>query len=150
MTETKEIRKQLKETLGYNAKQVSVRQSRSQITFTIRDAAVNKKAVIEFGNNFESISRDYATGEILCGGNTFVNVVYADTVRKELVDTVIEQVKKAVAKITDNYLIPVEGTNFTVGRDHMGISVWKNEDTCGSFVSNCYNEETAAFLIATA
>lgn len=150
MTDTKEIRKQLKETLGYNAKQVSVRQSRSQITFTIRDSAVDQKTLKEFGANFESISRDYATGEILCGGNTFISVVYADTVRKELVDTVIEQVKKAVAKITDNYLIDVEGTNFTVGRDYMGISVWKNEDTCGSFVSNCYNEETAAFLIATA
>ena len=146
ISDTKEIRKQLKESLGFNAKQVSVKQNHSQITFTIRDSKVSKKAIENFGSTYESIRRDYATGDILCGGNTFIRVAFADSVKEELTSRFLNQVKTAVKEISDNYLIPVKGTEFSVGKDHMGISVW-GESCCET---HCYNEETAAFYIATA
>ena len=149
MTDTKTIRKEMKETLGYNAKQVSVKGSYSSITFTIRDSSVIRKDVEGFAGQYEHYSRDLATGEILCGGNTFCNVYYSDEIKKELTDSVLEATKAAIEKIEDSYLIPVEGTEYMVGKDYMGISVWENTD-CGSCISHAYNAEAAAFAIATA
>ena len=63
---------------GFNARKVSVRQQHSTLYVTIRDASVSLTRVTEIAGAFESVHRDHATGEILCGGNTFVRVEYAD------------------------------------------------------------------------
>src|SRR5437870_2363922 len=63
---------------GFNARKVSVRYLHSTLYVTIRDGSVSLTRVTEIAGAFESVSRDHATGEILCGGNTFVRVEYAD------------------------------------------------------------------------
>jgi len=99
MINTKEIRKQMKKELGYNAKQVSVGSKNGNCTFTIRDAKVNKGKVKEFANNFEKIDRCQMTGEILLGGNTFVNVYSTDEVKNVWAAKYIDTIKAAVAKL---------------------------------------------------
>lgn len=63
---------------GFNARHVSVRYPHSTLYVTIRDASVSLTKVSAIAGTFESVSRDHKTGEILCGGNTFVRVEYAD------------------------------------------------------------------------
>jgi hypothetical protein len=57
---------------------VTVRTRNSTLDVTIRDAAVSLAKVKAIAGSFESVRRDHASGEILCGGNTFVSVDYAD------------------------------------------------------------------------
>lgn len=63
---------------GFNTRKVSVRQHSCTLYVTIRDASVSLTRVKAIAGAFESIDRDHATGEILCGGNTFVRVEYVD------------------------------------------------------------------------
>lgn len=149
MSDTKAIRAELKKELGYNARMVSVKGSYSRITFTIRLAEIKKSEVEAFAVRYESYQRDYATGEILCGGNTFVTVEYSEEIKKELVSSVIDNVEKAISEIEDNCLIPVEGTKFMVGKDYRGISVWENKDF-GSCITTCCNSYYTALVIAAA
>lgn len=57
---------------------MSVRQHHSTLCVTLRDASASLSRVTEIAGQFEQVRRDHATGEILCGGNTFVRVEYAD------------------------------------------------------------------------
>ena len=66
--------------LGYNVRQVSIRQAHSTLRFTVRDATINLAAVYAIAQNAEQISRCSVSGEILCGGNTFTDVCLADDV----------------------------------------------------------------------
>jgi hypothetical protein len=61
---------------GFNARRVTVRQSHSSLYVSIRDAWVSLSEVEAIANKFSVVSRCAATGEILSGGNTFVNVSY--------------------------------------------------------------------------
>jgi hypothetical protein len=70
--------------LGYNTRQVSIRQAHSTLRFTIRDAAINLAAVYAIARDAEQISRCSVSGEILCGGNTFTDVCLADDVAATL------------------------------------------------------------------
>jgi hypothetical protein len=54
---------------GFNARKVSVRHLHSTLRVTIRDASASLTRVTEIAGAFESVHRDHATGEILCGGN---------------------------------------------------------------------------------
>lgn len=69
---------------GFNARAVSVRvggcSTSESVHVTIRRADVSKAAVEEVALKFAEVSRDHATGEILCGGNTYVDVEYARAV----------------------------------------------------------------------
>src|SRR5262245_6580989 len=65
-------------TAGFTARQVTVRYPHSTLCVTVRDASVSLTKVLAIAGAFESISRDHISGEILCGGNTFVSVEYAD------------------------------------------------------------------------
>ena len=71
---------------GYGAKQVTVRDDGSNthtsLRLTIRDAAVSISHVEAIAGAFERIHRCHATGEILSGGNTFVDVNYTDVIVK--------------------------------------------------------------------
>lgn len=69
---------------GYNARRVSVRSPRGNLELTVRDAAVDIEHVAGIAKKYERIDRDHATGEILCGGNTFVRVSYGDAAERAL------------------------------------------------------------------
>lgn len=78
---------------GFNARQVTVRYPHSTLCVTIRDASVSLTKVGAIAKAFESVSRDHKTGEILCGGNTFVRVEYADVL--------VDPVKATIVAILD-------------------------------------------------
>lgn len=61
---------------GFTARQVTVRAPHSTLHVTIRDASVSLTRVAEIAGAFECVRRDYATGEILAGGNTFISTEY--------------------------------------------------------------------------
>jgi hypothetical protein len=76
----KEIRKLLKEELGYNSRQVGVRNRQGGystcIRVTVKDLNIPLEPIEKLTEQFEYYQRDYATQEILCGGNTFIDVSY--------------------------------------------------------------------------
>jgi hypothetical protein len=65
---------------GFTARQATVRQRHSTLHVTIRDAAVSLTRVTAIAAPFEVVRRDQASGEILCGGNTYVDIEYAPAV----------------------------------------------------------------------
>lgn len=69
---------------GYNARRVSVRHDHSTLRVTIRDASVSLAKVREIAGAFESVRRCEATGEILLGGNCYVDTEYDDKVIQPL------------------------------------------------------------------
>lgn len=78
----KTIRKNLKNDLGLNARQVGVRAPDVYAVYvTVKDPAVDIKDVEKIAKAHESYERDERTGEIMTGGNTFVFVTYSDEAR---------------------------------------------------------------------
>jgi hypothetical protein len=77
-----EIRKRVK-AAGWNARKVSVKVNHlgvdSAVRVTIRSADVPLPRVRDLANGFAHVDRCSATGEILLGGNLYVDVRYADT-----------------------------------------------------------------------
>jgi hypothetical protein len=69
---------------GFNARCVSVRHDHSTLRVTIRDASVSLTRVQEIAGAFESVHRCEATGEILLGGNCYVDTEYDDKVIQPL------------------------------------------------------------------
>jgi hypothetical protein len=61
---------------GFGTRKVTVRQHHSTLYVTLRDASASLTQVTEIAGRFEQVRRDHATGEILCGGNTFVRVEF--------------------------------------------------------------------------
>jgi hypothetical protein len=78
-----ELRAALKQA-GFNARRISVRHDHSTLRATIRDASVSLTKVQQIAGAFESIWRCEATGEILLGGNCYVDVKYDDKVIEPL------------------------------------------------------------------
>jgi len=65
---------------GFNSRRVSVRHDHSTLRVTIRDASVSLTKVQAIAGAFESVRRCEATGEILLGGNCYVDTEYDDKV----------------------------------------------------------------------
>lgn len=79
-TVTNAIRTALK-VAGFNARQVSVKdRSYGDIKVTVRDVTVAISKVEAICASFENVRRCEGSGEILLGGNTYVEVRYADDV----------------------------------------------------------------------
>lgn len=97
MADTKQLRSELKSELGYNARQVSIRARDCSVYFTIRDAEVSYAKVEQFASRAESISRCHVSGEILSGGNTFVNIAVTDEVKATWSAHLVGPIKAAYA-----------------------------------------------------
>jgi hypothetical protein len=78
---------------GFNARRVTVRQNHSTLDVTIRDAWASLSEVKAIADKFRVVHRCQATGEILCGGNTFVDVRYTDEL--------VEPAKAAILVVLD-------------------------------------------------
>ena len=78
---------------GFNARRVTVRHQHSTLYVTIRDACASLSKVKAIADKYSVVRRCEATGEILCGGNIFVDVAYSH----ELVDPV----KAAILVVLD-------------------------------------------------
>lgn len=91
---------------GYSARRVTVRLDNNTLRVTIRDAAVSIAAVKAIAASFENIDRCQATGEILLGGNTFIDVNYVDSV----VAPVAAQVQEILnAAALDGFWVEIPG-----------------------------------------
>lgn len=126
------IRAELKRRHGWTSRQVSVRgdyfSMGSAIRVTIKDPAVPLEPVRRVAGEAEQIHRDQMTGEILGGGNRYVDVTYSMDARKILGRRYADAVQRAVDAIDPNdtsRLEPVTGTTFLVGRPNpYGVSLW--------------------------
>jgi hypothetical protein len=99
-----------------------VRYPHSALYVTIRDASVSLTQVTAIAGAFESISRDHATGEILCGGNTFVQVAYDDA----LIKPVQAQILAVLAPAPEDMYVELPGgfRATKVSRKHGGATYW--------------------------
>jgi len=78
-TRANQIRAALKQA-GFSARQVTVRERHEALHVSIRQESVSLTKVQAIAKQFEVVRRDHATGEVLCGGNTYVRVEYVDAV----------------------------------------------------------------------
>ena len=85
---------------GFNARRVSVRHDHSTLRVTIRDASASLTQVEAVAGPFESVRRCQATGEILLGGNCYVDVKYAPDVVKPLKAELAELLAAPAASVT--------------------------------------------------
>jgi hypothetical protein len=117
--DAQEIRNELKK-IGLNTKDVSVRSNiysmGSSINVTIKSekALSLRKEIKAIAENHETIDRDHATGEILCGGNRFVFVGVDWKFEHDLMNkhepAIMEMIEKA--KSTMNKIIEYCGMKF--------------------------------------
>jgi hypothetical protein len=71
------LRKEIKDTLGYNSRQVGVKVSPSlAIRVTVKDKSIPIEPIEAIAETYENYTRDERSQEILAGGNTFVFVNY--------------------------------------------------------------------------
>ncbi len=123
MKNTKETIVAAIKSLGYNSRQVSVKNDCSSYELTIRDASVNMAAIEAIAKNNEFVSRYEASGEILSGGNTFVFVRIADSVKAIWCQKYVADLEVAAEKIeNDSQGVPViEG--YYLFKDFRGYSL---------------------------
>lgn len=128
--------------LGYNSRQVSVRNRHagysSSLIVTIRDASISITKIEEAVEAFEKIDRCPVTHEILCGGNTFINVEYSNEAEATISAPYVANVESAISKISgnvgepviENYILFAEGRNaFSLhffGKDGAGSRISQN------------------------
>jgi len=93
-----DLRKDLKNNLGYTTKQVSVKMSAGiAIEVTIKDYTVDYNEVEKIAKKYESVDWDEHTGEILEGSNIFIEV------NNEAINPAYEEMGKVVFEtIEDN------------------------------------------------
>lgn len=107
MLEAKEIREILKKE-GFKRTDISVRNVRCTtdtiIRVEIKNPYINRQQVDDLLKHFRDVDRDVRTGEILSGGNTFVNVEWQygifDEVKKGYMD-IAEKVMSAGEKFVE-------------------------------------------------
>jgi hypothetical protein len=91
-TRAQSLRAALK-SAGFNARRVTVRENYSTLYVTIRDAWASLTEVKAIAEKFRVVHHCEATGEILGGGNTFVDVRYTDEL--------VEPAKAAILVVLD-------------------------------------------------
>jgi hypothetical protein len=90
---------------GFNARHVSVRHDHSTLRVTIRDASVSLTQVEAIAGPFESVRRCEATGEILLGGNCYVDCRYDP----DLVKPLKAELASLLASAPFDAYVPVRG-----------------------------------------
>lgn len=83
---------------GFNTRQVSVKdRNYGDIKVTVRDVTVPLSVVAELVKSHENVRRDESTGETLCGGNTYVEVRYDETLVEPVAAAVAALIRSAKA-----------------------------------------------------
>jgi len=127
-----EIRKILK-TKGWSSRKVSVRSEpctlSNSLRIEIKDALVPLNEVEAVAKKYQHVDRCEFSGEILCGGNTYVNVSYQsypESVLDPYADRIVARVEAAMAKVENDHTIyPVVGEYGVCGDLVGGYDVWK-------------------------
>ena len=142
MTEkAKTIRAELKKELGLNNKHVSVRKNSCSIRVYIKSEEAYKviDKIEKIAEKQESYQRDEATGEILCGGNTFVFTEIDYDWRKSIeakfekeVDTFIE-----LLKTNSNYSQKLNNEKFVYFKDTDQFCKTGNNNHSNEWFNEC-------------
>ncbi len=139
---------------GWSSRLVSVKADHfsmgSAIRISIKSAAVPFAEVKAIASEHESISRD-ASGEILSGGNRYLDISYSSEAREAFAAAHLPAVHAAAERLAlpGNFgcLLPVEGSAFLLGANRHGInygfSLWKD----GGHEAEVSNEKEAAILV---
>lgn len=142
----KAIRKALK-AKGWNARSVSVRHRYathdSAIDVTIRDAAVSKAEVEAIALPFKSIDRCSASGEILSGGNCYVDVAYAPEAIAPVKAEIMSQLSDEPGRV-------VEVRGYRAHRDTSDGSYWRWDGPGLPYEQICYGKDYTAERMAEA
>jgi len=116
---------------GFNARQVSVRHDHysmgSTMYVTVRDVTVPFALAQRIARTVERVDRDEATGEILCGGNRFVDVSHSPSAVAILARRHSDALQAACDKCdpSSNLLEPIAGTPHHVGSGNFGgLRLW--------------------------
>lgn len=148
------IRQELKAKHKWSSRDVSVKADHfsmgSAIRISIKNPAVPMAAVKAIAEAHESISRD-ASGEILSGGNRYIDIGYSSEAREALAAQHLPAIQAAASLLaaseTPNVLIPVEGTAFLLGAGRHGVeygySLWKE----GGHEAEVSHAKEAAILV---
>lgn len=144
------IRATLKRDHGWTGRQVSVRSDLysmgSSIRVVIRDPSVPIETVRRVAMPAEKVDRDQF-GEILSGGNRYVEVSYdwevLETMGRHYVDAV-QVAKDALGQPDTNRLIPIGATGYLLGWRENGLHLWSET----SHVSQHYTVENVAQELA--
>jgi hypothetical protein len=119
---------------GYSSKFVSVKQDGCSVKVTIRSKDVRISDIKAIADTFRDVRYCEGSGEILSGGNTFVDVVYHDDVLAPLVAKILPIVQGAKVP---TYVIP--GVRVTChdeseyGSHNANVFTWADGEDCGSF-----------------
>jgi hypothetical protein len=130
------IRAELKKRYAWTGRDVSVKADHfsmgSAIRISIKKADIPLAAVKEIAAEHESISRDEATGEILSGGNRYLEVGYSQEARAVIAARHLPALEAAAEKLAAGdpaFLLPVEGSDFLLGYGRhgkaYGFTLWK-------------------------
>jgi hypothetical protein len=148
------IRSELK-AAGYNQKRVSVRKrSTGSVNVEILDPTANVEEIENIAKKYESYDRDERTGEILCGGNTFVFVDVSEAVKEAWAAPYMEAAENALQEAEG---LEGGGTGVRVSIPNVeGFVIFKNgyktfalhyfsEGHCGSRIADrCYGAKGVA------
>lgn len=138
----KAIRSQLKTELGANARQISVRVSSYSLGCTIRvlvkSARFGLADVDRIARAHENLRRCEYSGEILMGGNAYVDVEYA----REATATLTAYLEARLDALAPGEVAPVGGLNVAIDADGYVRSV--------DGKLRCYGTAFGAHQIATA
>lgn len=131
----KDIRNALK-AKGWGILQVSVRNDSysmgSTVRVRVRDAAVPLAEVIEIAERYQNVRRD-ESGDILSGGNSFVDVEYDRTALAEHAAVALEQLRAGRDTFGPFHVDPK-------GSVPGCASIWYMRDGTGSHLRNCMGE----------
>lgn len=144
---------------GYNARRVTVRHDHysmgSSIDVTIRDPDVGRDTIKALASEFERVDRCEITGEILSGGNRYLDVKYSGKATATLRDRVRRVVMAAIEKakaIDPGQLVPVND-DWLIGRptdNRHGLRLWDRRESARHHVRDAYNDEAAVSIVAGA
>lgn len=144
----KELRKQIKselKTAGYNAREISVSVKcagyDTAIRVTIKNPYINADTVKEIVNNYEQVSYDEVTGEILQGANTYVRVSYEYGIFEQVSEAFETLAKEAIEKAAE--IVEIIPGLLLCSDNH--CYVVRQENQCGSRI--VYNAEELAQYI---
>lgn len=144
----KELRKQIKSELkpaGYNAREISVSVKYAGydtvIRVTIKNPYINANTVKEIVNNYEQVSYDEVTGEILQGANTYVRVSYEYGIFEQVSEAFETLAKEAIEKAAE--IVEIIPGLFLCSDNH--CYVVRQENQYGSRI--VYNAEALAEYI---
>lgn len=100
------------------------------------------KQAEEIAKKFESIRRDH-NGDILSGGNLYVDVEWSDAVVDAKAEEIREVFESAIAKCHDDQFENVEGTDISVATNPQTIAGYYVSREIDSILTSCLNAEVA-------